>query len=750
MASDRRDTPVRAGGRRHGWREDFVDEPVRTCALDGCVETIGSVHGRPQRLYCSAAHRLAARRVRRAAAQATGDDRATETLPWLREPGPAHVPVRPVRPAGGSPEGGRARRTGAAPGAAPVPARLCAPRTPLRHRRTLALIGATAVLLGGYALTTTPRSVDGAPAAQERTADEWASRARVTLTSLDEQLGTLASTERTWARSPHATGNDPAAVGQLRRQRDTLRQQRAALQSQLDAYASRPDAVDALAAADRQLAELDRIVAELPPPARRTTGQVAAATSLEEQRDLRARRRDACAEELEGIDDSVERARTAPLPEDRSRTDAVSGDVLALARGAEPPAPEPSGPRQAPQVLAGGRETGGDRERDDVGTSGPPDPRGPVDETAPRAEGPAGGSGRGAGSRPDGDRGAAPRAAAAKAGPGETLGGAVSDAADGVASLTGGKSDDGRRPGRGGTASRSGGDDRRQGPGSGARPGEADGPVRKIGAGAGAAARGVGDTAEGLGSAVDGLTGGGERRRSGGGGDADRRRSGDGPSAGDRARADRDGDSRRGRSGSRAPDRAESTTSRAAELRVPEPRSDGSGTGSRSGGSGSGSGSGSRGIASAVAGSYVEAAMGKEAAAPVLAEADRQAAEQMAERSGRSSGGGSTDSGGSRSGSDSGGGRSAEGSGGRSGDGSGRSRSAGASERGGSDDGSRSGDRSGSDRDGSGRSGSDRGGSDRGGSGRGDPGGSDSGRGGSSSEDSPGSSSGSDRRDDAA
>ncbi|WP_156819402.1 hypothetical protein [Pseudonocardia sp. HH130630-07] len=509
-----------------------MEEPVRVCALDGCAEPIEPVQGRPQRLYCSAAHRLAARQARRAAAQAVGDDKVVETLPWLREPEPVAViaasapepatvavAARPAPPP----------RTGAAPGAArAVPPRLQVPATLLRHRRTLALVGATAVLIGGYSMVAPPRTLVGTPVAQERTAEEWAGEAKVALTSLEEQLDTLERTEQAWKNSPHEQGRTPVAVAELRQQRDTLRQQQAALKSQLDAFTSRPEAADALALADQDLAEMDRIVSELPPPTRRSEGQMAAATSLEEQRDLRARRRDAFAEQLRAIEENVDQARSAPLPDDRRGTEEVSGDVMALSRGEKPRKPEPSAPNR-PQVLAGGREHDGDRERDDTSTSGPPDPRGPVDETKPRAEGPEGASGRGPGeareARGVADRGERPQRAERPAddrrddaGPGRKLGGAVSDAADGVATLTGSKRDGDKADG-----DKAEGAEKKQAKpvgkaqrdneraGSGADRSERTspaGPVEKVGKGVGDTARGVGDAAEGVGGAVDGVTGG--------------------------------------------------------------------------------------------------------------------------------------------------------------------------------------------------------------------------------------------------
>ncbi|MGM0720480.1 MAG: hypothetical protein ACQEXM_04750 [Actinomycetota bacterium] len=628
-----------------------MEDSLRTCALQGCdapLEPTGDVSGdRPQRRYCSAAHRLAARQVRRAAAQAAGDQRLADTLPWLREPEAVEADerVEPARRGTATRRPVVARPVASAGPDRPGPLR--APRSPLRHRRTLALIGATAVLLGGYALTTSP-AVTGVPAPQDRTADQWAGQARIALAALDDELGTLNASERTWQASAHESDRTPAAVAKLQQQRDTLLQQRAALQSQLQVYTSRQDAVDALAAAEQQLAEMDRIVADLPPATRRTPDQMAAAASLEEQRDLRARNRDACAERLAAIDDGIDRARTAPLPGDGDETEKVSDDVLALARGEDPATPEPSGVRRNPEVLAGGRETAGDRERDDVGTSGPPDPRGPLDETRPRAEGPEGASARGPGSTPGRD-----------AGPGEKLGGAVSGAADGVAGLTGGE------PGPGDGAGSGAG----PGAGSGAAkkadrpevvPASSEGPVKKVGNGVGEAAQGVGDTAESLGRGVDDVAGGLTGKKSGSGsGGSDAGSSGSsGPS--DEAPA------RSAPAPRKDPAPREEPSPRAAASAASPPAStapsESSGTErSGSGAQGSGGSRGSGGIVSAVAGSYVESAMGREAAAPVLAEADRQAAEQMAERSGSSgarSGGSSGSSDGSGSDSRSSGSRS--------------------------------------------------------------------------------------------
>ena len=97
---------------------------VRQCALPGCDELIEVVPDRPERRYCTAAHRASARRARRAAAQSEGDRRLAETLPWLREPETEPEPVRTVtlapaaperpaeRPSTARPRGGRPRQRG--------------------------------------------------------------------------------------------------------------------------------------------------------------------------------------------------------------------------------------------------------------------------------------------------------------------------------------------------------------------------------------------------------------------------------------------------------------------------------------------------------------------------------------------------------------------------------------------------------------------------------------------------------------
>src|SRR5690349_12695699 len=68
-----------------------MNDEGRRCALPGCDVEIQIAYGRPERRYCTAVHRAAARKARRAASHAQlrsepAPDLA-ETLPWLRGPG---------------------------------------------------------------------------------------------------------------------------------------------------------------------------------------------------------------------------------------------------------------------------------------------------------------------------------------------------------------------------------------------------------------------------------------------------------------------------------------------------------------------------------------------------------------------------------------------------------------------------------------------------------------------------------------
>ena len=370
-----------------------MDDGGRRCALPGCDRTITTTAGRPERRYCTAAHRAAARRARRAAVpaeQPDGPDALADALPWLRDAigtgaaragdsdDPGAEPVRPGLPAEVTPalevsSGSRDRR--------PMP----------RRRHALALLGVAGILAGGYAVTDAapePQPVqtapEGAAAPDGAAADTWAQRATVALASVNRQLDTLAQTEDEWRRLPESgRAVVPAPVAALEERRSVLQRRRATLQAQLDDYRSLRRTQQELANSEQHLRAVETALADAPPRRRRSAEQEAAIAALEEQRDLRIRRRDVQRTELASLQDGVSTATRTPLPDDGAATATITDDVMEMVHngGTEPARPDPKPPR--PEVVAG-RESEDGKPRQEVGTSGPPDPRGPRDESDER------------------------------------------------------------------------------------------------------------------------------------------------------------------------------------------------------------------------------------------------------------------------------------------------------------------------------------------------------------------------------
>jgi hypothetical protein len=251
------------------------------------------------------------------------------------------------------------------------------------------VLGVAGVLAGGYAASASrPDSpalvpVQAVPAAEST--DAWAQRATVALASVNRQLDTLARAEEEWQRQPESRRSaPPAAVGALQERRSVLQRRRATLQSQLDAYRSlRATQLD-LAESEQHLQAVEKALTDVPSGRRYSTEQAAAIAALDEQRDLRVRQRDAQRTELDSLKEGVSAAARTPLPDDDASTDAVSKDVLEAVRGGgrtREPRDDPDPPR--PDVVAGRQQEDG-KPRQEVGTSGPPDPRGPRDESEER------------------------------------------------------------------------------------------------------------------------------------------------------------------------------------------------------------------------------------------------------------------------------------------------------------------------------------------------------------------------------
>ena len=403
-----------------------MDDGGRRCALPGCDRTIPTTDGRPERRYCAAAHRAAARQARRAALQAEqrgGAEPLVETLPWLREP--AH-PAR--RAAEVAPTDGRVAEPG------PATRARDRRRPPGPRGRALAMLGVAGILAGGYAASDSrpepsPSSVRAAP--EGETADAWAQRATVALTSVNRELDVLEQADEEWRQLPESRrAVVPPPVAALEERRSVLQRRRTMLQSQLDAYRSLRQSQQELAVSEQQLRAVEKALVDAPPERRRSAEQEAAIAALDEQRDLRLRRRDAQREELESLQEGVSTATRTPLPDDDEATTKVGQDVREMVRngGTTPTAPvDPSPPR--PDVVAGREEDDG-KPREEVGTSGPPDPRGPRDESEERragreesgppaepSSGPTAGPGDrpGAGGEADPDPGPAPAPAPAPA-----------------------------------------------------------------------------------------------------------------------------------------------------------------------------------------------------------------------------------------------------------------------------------------------------------------------------------------------
>ena len=368
-----------------------MDDCGRRCALPGCDQAIATTDGRPDRRYCTAAHRAAARQARRAALQTGQRDRPgplADTLPWLREP--AETPDDPARPtAEVAPTGVSA--------AEPAPATRAAGsgsrdrrRPPGPRGRALVMLGVAGILAGGYAATETPPEPSPSPVRATpagETADAWAQRATVALTSVNRELDVLEQADEEWRQLPESRrAVVPPPVAALEERRSVLQRRRTTLQSQLDAYRSLRRAQQELAVSEQQLRAVEKALVDPPPERRRSAEQEASIAALDEQRDLRLRRRDAQRAELASLLEGVSTATRTPLPDDGEVTAKVSQDVREVVRngGTTPSRPADPSPPQ-PDVVPGREEEKG-KPREEVGTSGPPDPRG----TARRERGAAG------------------------------------------------------------------------------------------------------------------------------------------------------------------------------------------------------------------------------------------------------------------------------------------------------------------------------------------------------------------------
>ncbi len=299
--------------------------------------------------------------------QPDSGSRLVAALPWLVEP--ADVPGPESQVVAPAPE-------------VSLPA--------LRRRRSLAVLGAVGLLAGGFAITAaepSPPASGTSTMPEPTTHDEWAARAQVTLASVQGQLEEIARAELALNRLPEARkAIIPVAAQRLKERKALLERRKATIQSQLDSYRALDEAKSELDKSEHDLESVEKAYGE---SAGRTSADDAELAALNEQRDLRIRQRDAKRDELEVLEDNVANAARTPLPADGEETAEISDDVLAAVdQGSDhskvgsddeddEPAPDPT--PTLPEIV-GGREQEAP-EREDTGISGPPDPRGPGDDT---------------------------------------------------------------------------------------------------------------------------------------------------------------------------------------------------------------------------------------------------------------------------------------------------------------------------------------------------------------------------------
>ncbi|OLT19497.1 hypothetical protein BJF78_36120 [Pseudonocardia sp. CNS-139] len=274
-------------GQQHGGPPD---EP-QVCALPGCSVPVEQPEdGGPPRLYCSPAHRAAARKQRHTARmEATGAAAAAAVSteePTTPVADPAEWMASPVSSGGAAAteSGTRAKPRTIRPVKPEKPARTRGERRTLAallRRRTVAGIAIASLVAGGsgYVITEAvtplvppqpPPSVDPQTAAME--ADVWAGRAEVVLASINQQLDAVAQTEANWLRLPeHIRNQIPPAVRSMLERKALLEQQRATLMSQLAALRALPSLTTDLATAQAELDAVERALQAAPSTPSRPT-----------------------------------------------------------------------------------------------------------------------------------------------------------------------------------------------------------------------------------------------------------------------------------------------------------------------------------------------------------------------------------------------------------------------------------------------------------------------------------------------
>ncbi|TQM37864.1 hypothetical protein [Pseudonocardia cypriaca] len=405
----------------------MTDGPQQ-CALPGCNEMVEQPEdGGPRRLYCSPAHRAAARKARHAArmdaapavpaaaavtqpvAQAPKDEASEQPTtelpaplgvdPRQEEPEPAAVPDREWSPA--------AAWT-VAPPTLPSPrtvrtitSKRVKKRKPVRMagdrqssgthigKRAIASVAIASLVAGGASyfvsqnvIPTTPTPLPPQAANQpSMDADVWADKAQVVLASLSSQLDAVAQAEASWLALPaQRRAQEPAAVQALKDRKALLEQQRAILMSQLEAFKALPERTSELTSAQAQLDAVERTLTESTTTAA-SPDYKEALRQLESQREIVRQQRDHAAQALTDLRNGVDQALSSPLPAEKDETSPIVERVKAVVAGRPDPGEKDDDKEheatdgQDPATTP--RREDGDKERGDVGTTAPPDPERP-------------------------------------------------------------------------------------------------------------------------------------------------------------------------------------------------------------------------------------------------------------------------------------------------------------------------------------------------------------------------------------
>ncbi|WP_028923604.1 hypothetical protein [Pseudonocardia acaciae] len=382
--------------------------------MPGCEEIIEEIPGRPYRKYCSPTHRQAARKLRLEQSYQRQEQDPEPRSPWAppaprtepaaeSDPPTEPVPIPPAEPEAPripepTPPPADELPALAPPPFAPPPAgdvkkaasrRRRTEAAALARRRAVALLGAFGILAGGGSYVAgNQNTIPGTPEAAAPEAApprvdpaQWATQARDTLDSVDDQLALIERTKELWRQAPvrHNAADLPIPVRDLLARESLLKQQQAILRSQLANYQTLGTAGADLAAAQQRMSSLDQMLQALPPVAESTPEQQASRDQLLQQRATARGQVDAKQKDLAALRGGVESAARNPLRDTGADiTDSAVRGVVDLTEGKDPGRGSEQDPGDNPLAIGQRPQTGG-RERQDPGNAAPPNPGGARD-----------------------------------------------------------------------------------------------------------------------------------------------------------------------------------------------------------------------------------------------------------------------------------------------------------------------------------------------------------------------------------